>query len=151
MRPRLLTLFEAFVCLLIARFSLKVAAGSHIYAPRLVPRGRQSQLEVDSDTLARIRWAVRTAARYVPCRALCFERGIAAQRMLLRRGFAVELVYGVAKKPDGTIEAHVWTRVGCETVVGGRASARFTPVAVFTADAGVVPYFSAVRQSRNTD
>jgi Transglutaminase-like superfamily len=133
-------LIEAVACLLAARLVLRRLSGGHTDRLLIPLRGRRMTRPANPRTLARIRWSVQTAARYVPCRALCFERGVAAQRMLLRRGFAAELVYGVAWKPNGSIEAHVWTRVGHATVVGGQACNRFAPVAVFTADARVVAY-----------
>jgi hypothetical protein len=87
------------------------------------------------EDVARVRWAVKTAARRVPWRAVCFQQGIAAQRMLCRRGVAAELHYGVARAREpagaGGLQAHVWVTAGAAMVTGGEVAAQFTPITVF--------------------
>ncbi len=79
----------------------------------------------------RIAWAVTAAARRMPFGAVCFHQGIAAQRMLCRRGVTARLCYGVAKAEGGGLEAHVWVTAGPEMVVGGAQSERYTLLTSF--------------------
>lgn len=83
-----------------------------------------------------VRWAVTAAARRVPWRAVCFHQGIAAQRMLCRRGIRADLCYGIrtqSPKPGQDVDAHVWVECGDGIVVGGemaplyREMIRFSP------------------------
>src|SRR4051794_24590407 len=53
---------------------------------------------LDTGLPRRIRWAVDAWARRVPWRAVCFQRGLAAHRMLRRRGYGSILHYGVAQQ-----------------------------------------------------
>lgn len=81
--------------------------------------------------VALVAWAVGAAARRARFRAVCIERGLAAQSMLRRRGVATTLHYGVARR-DGDLTAHVWVRWGNCDVVGCAESADFREMAVFT-------------------
>lgn len=98
-------------------------------------RPRVRRTSAGPENIDRVRWAVTAAARRVPWRAVCFQQGIAVQRMLCHRGIAAELHYGVAKALDpsraGDLEAHVWVTAGAVTVIGGEVAARFTPIMVF--------------------
>jgi hypothetical protein len=60
---------------------------------------------------------VRRASRLVP-RASCFTQALAARTWLARRGLANELRIGVARKPDGSPEAHAWIEVAGQVVLG---------------------------------
>jgi hypothetical protein len=137
-RGDLPVLLEAVIWLLVARFILRLSTITRAVSLLIPTRRLKLSLPVSLDTLARVRWAVRLAARKVPWRALCFEQGIAAQRMLMRRGIAADLVYGVARHRNGSIEAHVWTRVADHTVVGGSLGDRFNPIVAFVPGVGVV-------------
>ena len=79
-------------------------------------------------------WAVEAAARRVPWRTVCFQKGLALHWMLRRRGVASVLHYGVGKALEGDdIAAHVWVSVGGEIVIGGEEAPRFACVATFPA------------------
>ena len=70
--------------------------------------------------------AVRAVARRMPFRALCFEQGLAVQRMLRRRGHDARLHYGIAL--GGGISAHVWVTLDGVIVHGGETAAAFREV-----------------------
>lgn len=63
-------------------------------------------------------------SRRLPWRSLCFEQGIAAHRLLQRRGLATTLSYGAAPI-EGQLKAHVWVRSGALDVVGCDNAADF--------------------------
>lgn len=81
-----------------------------------------------------VRWAVKAAAKRVFWRAVCFHQGIAAQRMLCRRGIRAELCYGVRHKPgvETGMEAHVWVVAEDRIVVGGETADAFSEIARFS-------------------
>lgn len=60
---------------------------------------------------------VRRASRRI-AGASCFTQALAARTWLARRGLANELRIGVARKPDGTPEAHAWIEVAGQVVLG---------------------------------
>lgn len=113
-----------------------LAAGSA--AIRLLPFKQAVQLgsrrlaaNKASDLIADARWAVEAAARIVPWRAMCIQKGIALQWMLRRRGVDALLHYGVARDSAGEIEAHVWVAAGDQVIIGGDEAQRFHRVAIF--------------------
>ena len=91
----------------------------------------------------RIRWAVDAWGRRVPWRALCFQRGLAAHRMLRRRGYgsipsqfenhvrAAQQGLGVAQEEAKGISAHVWVSLDGRAVIGGEEAPNFTCLATF--------------------
>jgi len=70
--------------------------------------------------------SVRAVARRMPFRALCFEQGLAVQRMLRRRGHDARLHYGIALG-DG-ISAHVWVTLDDNIIHGGETAGAFREV-----------------------
>jgi hypothetical protein len=71
-------------------------------------------------------WAVEAAARRLPGRAMCIEKGLAAQRLLRRGGIDARLHYGARHDPEsGKLEAHVWVTVDGLSVVGGEEAKDF--------------------------
>ena len=84
---------------------------------RMIPR-RAPRRRAGAEEIRRIRWALAATARRVPWRAVCFQQGLAAHWMLTRRGCASTLHYGVGKKSDGALGAHVWVRSSENDVVG---------------------------------
>jgi transglutaminase superfamily protein len=76
--------------------------------------------------------AVETAAKYLPMRTMCIEKGLAAQRLLRRAGADARLHYGARHHPQtGKLEAHVWVSVDGANVIGGEEAADFAEVAVY--------------------
>ncbi len=82
--------------------------------------------------LVRLRRLIRAMSRRLPWRTVCFHQGIAAQRILCRRGIAADLHYGVLKKDSGGVEAHVWVTVRGEAVVGGEEAQACTLLMTFS-------------------
>jgi hypothetical protein len=77
-------------------------------------------------------WAIETAARRLPFRTMCIEKGVALQRMLRKEGIDARLHYGARKqRTSGDLEAHVWVTVGTRTMIGGAEAAEFTAVAIY--------------------
>jgi hypothetical protein len=86
---------------------------------------------LDAGLPGRIRWAVDAWGRRVPWRAVCFQRGLAAHRMLRRRGYGSILHYGVAQEAAKGLSAHVWVSLDGQTVIGGEEAPNFTCLATF--------------------
>lgn len=77
-------------------------------------------------------WAVEAAARRVPWRAMCIEKGLAAQRLLRASGVDARLHYGARHGPDSAVlEAHVWVTVDGKSVIGGEQAKGFAAVASY--------------------
>jgi Transglutaminase-like superfamily len=77
-------------------------------------------------------WAVEAAARRLPWRTMCIEKGLALQRLLRIAGVDALLHYGVRRSPEtGTLEAHVWVTVAGETIIGAEQAPHFAEVASF--------------------
>src|SRR5689334_2389496 len=74
--------------------------------------------------------AVEAAAGRLPWRNMCIHKGIAAQRMLRRRGLDARLHYGIGKD-DGRLAAHVWVSLDGVPVIGGEEARAFAPVGAF--------------------
>ena len=77
-------------------------------------------------------WAVEAAARRVPWRTVCIQRGLAVQRILRTSGVDAILHYGVRRTPDsGALESHVWISVFGAPIIGTEEAPDFGEVAVF--------------------
>ena len=89
--------------------------------------GPSASGDVTQDVL----WAVETAARVAPWRAMCIQKGLAVQWMLRRRGVDARLHYGIARDEIGELQAHVWVVAADSVVMGAADAPRFTCVAMF--------------------
>lgn len=88
-------------------------------------RGRPAD---DKDIL----WAVEAAARRMPFRTACIEKGLAAQRLLRRAGIDAVLHYGARHDAHShKLEAHVWVTVGGSAIIGGEDAAAFAEIAAY--------------------
>ena len=74
---------------------------------------------------------MNACARRVPWRAVCFQRGLAAQLLLRRRRLRSELCYGIRPDRGDGLAAHVWVRSGEVDVVGCEDAADYRLVATF--------------------
>ncbi len=83
------------------------------------------------ESIGLVTWAVDRAAKRSPFRALCFERGLAATRMLDRRGIPSTLYYGVAYDDHGAIDAHVWVLADGLGVTGAANAHAYKVLAQF--------------------
>ena len=94
--------------------------------------GRTARAADEAELIRQARWAVEAAARRVPWRTVCFQKGLALHWMLRRRGVASLLHYGVGKAVEGDdLAAHVWVSVRGEIVIGGEEAPRFACLATF--------------------
>jgi len=120
---------EAAAWLVLAWLALELLPFRRVAAllrPEPRPAGRPADL-------ARLRWAIKAVSRRLPCRIVCFHRGIAAQRMLCGRGVAADLHYGVMRLADGSLGAHVWVTAEGEAVIGGEEAEACTLLTTFPA------------------
>ena len=127
-----LLVIEAAATLILA--SLVIAVLPFRSVGRLASlRTRRSEpsFEARANAIKRIRWAVTACARRLPWRAMCFEQGFAAQRMLRRRGIPSVLHFGAARNKQEGLAAHVWVRDGDVDVIGGELAPRFAVLATF--------------------
>ena len=63
---------------------------------------------------------------------MCIEQGLAAQRMLRRRGIDARLHYGARNGHSASrLEAHVWVTVDGVPVIGGAEAARYAAIATY--------------------
>jgi hypothetical protein len=77
-----------------------------------------------------IRRAVTRATTRLPLTIVCFPEGLAAHRMLRRRG-APSLVHYGLRQSESKLSAHVWVTLGETVVVGEETTDFHTCVAVF--------------------
>lgn len=76
--------------------------------------------------------AVEAAARKLPWRTMCIEKGLTVQRMLRNRGVNAILHYGVRHHPEsGKLQAHVWVTVAGHPVIGGEEAPAFAAVVCY--------------------
>lgn len=88
----------------------------------------------------RVGWAVDVAGRRSPLRALCFEKGLAAQVMARRRGLDATLFYGARMSSAEKLDAHVWVICDGYDLQGGVNAGDYGVLARFPADgAGTKP------------
>lgn len=80
---------------------------------------------------AQLAWAVSAASAHTPWRSVCFQQGLALQRMLRRRGVDARLDYGIGHSDAGDLQAHVWVSVDGVTVIGGEQAPHFKCVASY--------------------
>jgi hypothetical protein len=127
-----LLLLEAALWLAIAAVAIAVLPFRYVglLAARPVRPVKLSS-QVRANKVRRVRWAVITAAARAPWRALCFQRGLAAQFMLRRRGVPSVLYYGAVQDDQKGLCAHVWVRDGDVDVVGGEIANRFAILTTF--------------------
>lgn len=77
-------------------------------------------------------WAIEAAARRLPWRTMCIEKGIAIQRLLRKSGVEAVLHYGARRHAaSGKLDAHVWVTVGGSAVMGGEEASDFAEIAIF--------------------
>lgn len=115
-----------------AAASLALASAGLALLPfkRAIRLGSTSLGKSSTDTASEVVSAVEAAARRLPWRNVCIHKGIAAQRMLRRRGFDATLHYGIGNEGD-TLAAHVWVSLDGVPVIGGEEARSFAPVGAF--------------------
>lgn len=101
---------------------------SSMNAPEAAVRGQDLLLRKG-------RWAVEAAARRLPWRTVCFQKGLAFHAMMRRRGIGTLLHYGVAQSNEEGLRAHVWVSHGGVNFVGGDVAHEFTCLATYPSEA----------------
>ena len=123
-----LILAEAAVALAMAAAVIRFLPFRRAIRFGSIPLWRTGEAPVDSCYLA---WAVARAAHAAPFRAVCFQQGLALQRMLRRRGANARLHYGITKVRSGNLAAHVWVTEESKVVIGGIDLSDYREVAVY--------------------
>jgi hypothetical protein len=91
-------------------------------------RPRPPRHTAEQPSAARLAWAVRAVARYVPA-ATCLTQSLAARVLLAWYGQAAQVHIGVAKTRAGGLEAHAWVESQGQVVIGELPDlARFAPL-----------------------
>lgn len=122
-------LVEAMAVLTLASLAIRILPFRHVVRAAAA-FGRPEKEDAPSDLLIRkIVWWVNSAAKRVPWRAVCFQRGLAVHVMLRRRGVASFLHYGVAQ--SDSLKAHVWVSAGGRDVIGGEEAAGYARLATY--------------------
>ena len=91
----------------------------------------------DAVVAADLRWAMAGLARAWPGPPTCLMLAVAARQVLVDRGIACDLYFGVRGSTGGTgssqpaIGAHAWLRCAGLVVTGQQEAARFEPIAVY--------------------
>ncbi len=92
----------------------------------LVEKGRPPQSEerpADFVQERKIASSVRRASRYVPA-ASCLTQAMATQVLLSRIGAIGLLRIGVAKGPEGRLDAHAWVESNGKIIIGKKRDLR---------------------------
>lgn len=92
-------------------------------------RHKTSRLSRPSTSPARVSWAVRLAARYVP-QSTCLVQALTARKLLETAGIAAQMQIGVTKKQE-RFEAHAWVEAHGEVVSGGIDLEQYTRLPSF--------------------
>lgn len=75
-------------------------------------------------------WAIRAIAARLPWRTVCLQMGLAAQRIMRRRGIDALLEYGIRQNDAADrLQAHVWVTVDGRPAIGGEEAVGFALVA----------------------
>lgn len=121
-------LAEALVALVMASAAIRILPFVKVGEMASRPLGPSAG---GHDLAPKVVWAVEAWARRVPWRAVCFQQGLAAQMMLRRRGVDSTLYFGAARRPEKSLEAHVWVRAGKTDVIGCEDAPDFAILAAF--------------------
>lgn len=127
--------WEAVALTAVARLAILLVPFRRI-APWI---GRQVSSEISEpdgddcqkELLRRVRWAVETAGRRVPWKAMCLVQAMTARSMLRRRGRSGIVYFGLAKDDEADLQAHAWLRSGGLTVTGNNELWRYTTISAF--------------------
>src|SRR2546425_4123534 len=93
----------------------------------LVARARRTRASRPSPP-DRIAWAVAAAGRRIPGGSNCLVQALAAAVLLGRHGYSSRLRLGVARAPDGRLEAHAWVERDGKLLLGGPRVERYAPL-----------------------
>jgi hypothetical protein len=130
--PEWVLLGETVITLAVASLAIRAlpfrivvgAIASRTVTPEITGEARRKHI-------TKVRWAVEASARRLPWRIVCFQKGLAVQRLLARRGIPTALHYGVAQDWERGLIAHVWVTHGSEAIIGGEEAPRHTCLATY--------------------
>lgn len=111
---------EAVLALLIASGAIRLLPFRRAFKVGTRPLGRKRAVAIRDAV-----WAVEAAGARVPWRVVCFQKGLALQAMLRRRGIDAQLHYGVGFDPARSLRAHVWVSAEGDIVIGGDEAPKF--------------------------
>lgn len=129
-RPGLAMLWKTGLALTAARAAVKLTPPAKLMLG--LPR-RAVATPANAQVISDLVRALDAWSRRMPWRTLCFERGIAAYRLLTHRGCSATLFYGAAMF-EGELKAHVWVRSGDRDVVGCENCGDFAILSHFSND-----------------
>jgi len=133
-------LAEAAARLIAARIRLavspfkKVALGLGSFVPPSDPRIAERRAPADpaqARIAEQVGWAVASAARHVPFKAVCLPQAMAAHAMLKRRGIASAVHFGARRSVEKPIDAHAWLDAAGVEVTGYPLEAGMTEIGCF--------------------
>lgn len=113
-------LIEAACFLGVIRILLRLLAFPTLW--RLLNSARWSSFGLaasNRSSLDRITWAITVTSPYMLGVRPCLPQALAAQLLLVRRGFPARLHLGVAKGDLGQVRAHAWIETDGKIVTGG--------------------------------
>lgn len=132
-------LIEAALCLLVAQAVLLLVPFPFLarrfgtFVPPSDPRVALGRSEASARHMAVARevgWAVTTAARHIPVRAVCLPQAMVARMMLKRRGVSSVIHFGAAKGTDA-LDTHAWLDAAGIEVTGFPVGGQFAEIACF--------------------
>lgn len=132
-RSKQLVLAEGFVMLGLASAAIRLLPFRRVVAAAGLWSGATRARGWSDGTVCTVQWAIRTCAKRVPWKAVCFQRGLALHLMLRRRGAASVLHYGVSQAGIDGLSAHVWVSLDGRDVIGGEQAPGFTCLASYPA------------------
>jgi hypothetical protein len=131
-----LLLIEAAICLSVARLALLLLPFPQIatYLGELRPPSPQpSTLSPERGIARDIGWAIESASRILPFRAVCLPRALAAWQMLHSRRVPSRLHFGASKAhPNSAFATHAWLDAGGIEVTGYPEANHFVELGYFT-------------------
>ena len=124
-----LLLVEAIVTLAAAAAAIRFLSFRRAVSFGAVPLGEQR--ENPTGLADELSWTVEAAARIVPFRTVCFQQGLALQRMARRRGVDARLHYAIGKDETDRLAAHVWVSADGRALIGEQHDNIFKTVATY--------------------
>jgi len=80
---------------------------------------RSQRLAANPPPVERLAWAVGVASRFVPGASHCLTQALAAQILLIRRGYPAKVCFGVLPESTKPFIAHAWVESNGVVVIGG--------------------------------
>ena len=80
---------------------------------------RSPKLAASPVAIEQIAWGVEVVSGFVPGATHCLTKALAAQILLVRRGYPAQLYFGVLRQSKTHFIAHAWVESNGVVVVGG--------------------------------